>query len=233
MCSFWQDNWFNIVSIFLSGIISWIITAIYFVRANRKEAMLLVVHPFTLLIERFPNKCDENTLREIFDTPIRKHISNNLLKKMNVLFDLYLKISGSDTTQLEASAIHNHFFNVLDKHKINYKLDQVVDNEGEIADYCTISDLKYIDTDIKKLIVDSDIYDLDNDGKYHINILLNSYLNDFVTDTQLDFFKEKNVTQVIDADAKYIEYKSMVNEYNNAKSSYFNFKQILNLKKMH
>lgn len=87
--SWLSTEWFTLVSIILSGLISLAISAFYYRRGNRNSLQMAVVFPIIhLLDEKFSRSCYEK-LYDLSTNYLCKYLKS---KEKNYLHNLYLHI---------------------------------------------------------------------------------------------------------------------------------------------
>ena len=89
----WYSNCFTMITVVLSGIVSLIISAVYYHKGNRNNLKMSVIYPIVRLLKDGYTRQNYNSLCEISKEYSTRYMSKNEAKKLMLLLVAYKEVS--------------------------------------------------------------------------------------------------------------------------------------------
>ena len=99
----WYSNFFTLITVVLSGIISLVISALYYHKGNRNNLKMAVIHPIVRLLADGYSRKNYDTLCAISKEYSTRYMSKNETKKLVSLLSAYEEVSLYNDTCAEAA----------------------------------------------------------------------------------------------------------------------------------
>lgn len=219
--SWLSTEWFTLVSIILSGLISLAISAFYYRRGNRNSLQMSVVFPVIHLL----NNNYSRTYERLYDLSTHylcKHFKSKERKLLTQLVFAYKEIKDYDRCYVYAKAIVLYFEDTLKKHNINPIL-KYKQNNGEIFDNYP-PEFYYIHTDIENVLKK---YEFDDEIKYceqDITAILSNCCDKYYNNKKLPLFEDLSILQVIKQSKITKKWEEKFQHLENCKSNFLRLK---------
>lgn len=157
---FWQwivdpcnryTNLFTMITVVLSGLISWLISAVYFYKSNRQNLRISVLMPMKQILEDEYTDKNYQRLMEISKEYAAKYMKRRELKVVRHLLDAYKDVCMYNYERICAGILFSYFKSALKQNNVNLKCQPIyVDGEEVALDYP--QDLWYMREDLEKVI---------------------------------------------------------------------------------
>ena len=89
----WYANCFTIITVVLSGLISLIISAVYYRKGNRNNLRMAVIHPIIRLLQDAYSRKNYDKLNEIAKDYSTRYLTKTEEQKLNSLLMAYKEVS--------------------------------------------------------------------------------------------------------------------------------------------
>lgn len=214
---------FTLLTVLLSGVISLLISAIYFHIGNRKSLRVSVVDPIKRLLQEPYSKENYKKLRSLSEEYSAKYFRRTEKKILDSVIDAYKSVYTYKDTDVKANILYSYFFKKLEENNIDINCEPI-EVEYDIFAYGVPTELMYLWDDIKKVLNKFDPDYQPNECQNSIINLYNFYCKKYYTSEKLSYFDDDSLCKVI-------EYSEVTEEWNKKFNEMRKFKeQFLNLK---
>ncbi len=194
---FTGEHIFTLVTVLLSGLISWWVSAAYFRKGNRNALRLNVLFPIRRIISE-PRSWKNY---KVIEETSREHDSKYLTKKeraaLTTFLTAYKNVCTYNYSFVCAESLFSYFCYKLEQNGINTK-PVPIEIDGEIVDYDIPTDLLYLRDDLFKIIEDRP-YEYDEEGRTTdiIKDLFEHYCREYFSDMKIDYFDDFSLDEVL------------------------------------
>ncbi len=217
------DNWVTVVSIILSGVISWIISTIYYHKANRNNLQMTIIFPVIRLLEEEYSIKNYNILCDLSKDYCAKYMNKKEKRLLAQLISSYKEISNYRTIDVNATILFSYFEYVLEKNNIEVK-PVPIEYQGEIVYYDYPQDLRYLDVDLKQILKEYDPDFQPEECKEAIISLFSHYCRKYYTDTRLIYFNDYDLDEVLSQSQIRSRWDNKFSEMNKIKNQFVDLK---------
>ena len=191
-----QDEWFTLVSILLSGLISWVISAVYFYKGNRSTLQMSVLFPILNILSDTVSRKNYIEIKELSSGYSTKFLSKDEKQKLYDLVSEYRSVCNYNENSANATAIVSYFEYVLKKNGIEPRIVPVYEKD-EFLFYDYPPNFNYLQTDIEKVFNKHNLEIEPDVCKEQITLILTSYAKEYYTQKALAIFDDYDVEMVI------------------------------------
>lgn len=191
-----NTNIFTLLTVVLSGLISWFISAKYFTKGNRENLRVSLLYPMKQIIEESYSWKNYQKL-----VCISKEYSARYLKKSEVeivskLLDSYKEVCRYDYDFVCADSLFSYFKKKLEENKIVLKYEPIY-VDGELVDVDFPGDLLYMTDDLARIInIHPPQYETEACCE-KVVIIFNSYCKMCYEHEPIVYFDDKSFQEVI------------------------------------
>lgn len=196
MLKFLSEQWLTIISIFLSGLISLIISAIYFHKGNRNNLQMAIVFPMISLLKESCTEDNFYKLNNMATSYLCKYLTKNEKIILTKLVLAYKEIAFYSYNAASTNAILSYFEEVLKKNDINPK-PVPLKYQNVIVDYDYPDDIHYLEDAIEKELNEYDIGGDIEELETRVADLLSHFSKNYYSDKELFFFDDCRIYKVI------------------------------------
>ena len=172
----WYSNFFTLITVVLSGIISLVISALYYHKGNRNNLKMAVIHPIVRLLADGYSRKNYDTLCAISKEYSTRYMSKNETKKLVSLL--------------------SYFEYKLKEHNIDVK-PVPMEYEGEIVYYDYPPDLHYLSYDLERILKKNDTEIEPDESKSAIIALYAHYCKKYYTSEHIEYFDDYSLREVL------------------------------------
>ena len=213
-------NVFTFLSVIVSGLISWGISASYFRKGNRDNLKSSVLHPMRRLLD---GTCSREKYKELLDLS-KEYGSKYLSKKERVIVDellgAYKSVYAYQYDWVCAESLFSYFKHKLKKQGIDPEPAPIYDDDGEIVDVDVPGDMVYMRDDLAKAIEQYPPgYDTEN-CQNAVKVLFKHYAKSCYGAEQVVFFDDLSITEVLKKARNRSEWNNKLDAYEKAKSKF-------------
>ena len=169
----WYSNFFTLITVVLSGIISLVISALYYHKGNRNNLKMAVIHPIVRLLADGYSR-----------------------KKLVSLLSAYEEVSLYNDTCVNADILFSYFEYKLKEHNIDVK-PVPMEYEGEIVYYDYPPDLHYLSYDLERILKKNDTEIEPDESKSAIIALYAHYCKKYYTSEHIEYFDDYSLREVL------------------------------------
>ena len=192
----WYSNFFTLRTVVLSGIISLVISALYYHKGNRNNLKMAVIHPIVRLLADGYSRKNYDTLCAISKEYSTRYMSKNETKKLVSLLSAYEEVSLYNDTCVNADILFSYFEYKLKEHNIDVK-PVPMEYEGEIVYYDYPPDLHYLSYDLERILKKNDTEIEPDESKSAIIALYAHYCKKYYTSEHIEYFDDYSLREVL------------------------------------
>ena len=218
-CQNWYANCFTIATVVASGLISWVISAIYYRIGNRNNLKSSVIFPVVELLKEPYSEINYKALCKISDEYSMRYMNKREQKAFNDLQSAYRDIRSYHENSVNAGILYEYFEYELAKNNIKWKSIPVYIND-ELVDYEPPEGWFSLPDDIEKIF---NRYELEFEVDECENALKNLYIaycKNYFSIQEISFFEEKKITKIIEESEITKEWNQRFQNLNNKKKEF-------------
>ncbi|MFV0515799.1 MAG: hypothetical protein ACK5MV_00165 [Aminipila sp.] len=206
------ENVITVLSIVISGIISWIISYVFFNKTNRCNLEITIIIPITELINKAPSKENAHSVERKSQEFCNRFLKKKEEKSLKRLVETYKAIQIYDTEELYGLVLYDYFFYRLDQNGITYKGTMYNFEYDECEEDLFIPPEI---TQLQKIIYNTGVYSQDR-----LKELFEETSLLFYGETEVAFFEDYSLEEVIEISRKNKERNQQLEEYEKAKQEF-------------
>jgi len=219
-------NIFTLISVVLSGIISWIISAVYYSMGNRNVLKSSILHPIRRLLEDTPSWNNYRSLIELTKDRSIKYLRRNERPILDELLMAYKDICRYNYEAVCAESLSSYFKYKLKKNGVDPSPVPVY-VEGELVDVDFPADMLYFSEDLARAVSQyPPEFDTENCTEAVIN-LFKYYCKKCYTDKEITFFDDYQLTSVLKQAKNRSNWDAKFNRYKVAKDAFLSMKSLI------
>lgn len=189
------DNWLTIFSIVLSGLVSLLISAVYFNKGNRNSLQMTMLFPITILLKECYSTKNYKALCDLSNNYCVRFMKKSEKRLLSKLVSSYKEVSNYSMVDMNADILFSYFEYVLRKNHIEVK-PVPIEHEGEVVYYDYPPDLHYLNYDLEKVLKKYDPDFQPEECKEAIVSLFLHYGSKCYSETHLQFFNDYSLDEV-------------------------------------
>lgn len=221
---FTAEHIFTLVTVVLSGFISWWISAAYYKKGNRNSLRLNVLFPMRRIIAEPRSWKNYKVLEETSKEHDSKYLTKKERTALTNFLAAYKNVCTYDYAFVCAESLFSYFCYKLEQNGINTK-PVPIEIDGEIVDYDIPTDLLYLRDDLLKIIEDRP-YEYDEEGRTTdiIKDLFEDYCKRYFSDQKIDYFNDYSLEEVLKKAKVRNEWNEKLSAYDVAKEKFLALK---------
>ena len=226
-------NIFTFITVVASGIISWLISAVYFRKSNRDTLNVAVFYPIRRLLNEGISADNYQTLIELTKDYSMRYIKNKERSVIEELLSAYESVRKFDRKTVYADSLYEYFKFKLRKSGVNTKPVPVRD-EGELVGYEEPqNDIEPLTDILAELIEDKYVEneeDCELECEKEILRLFKLYAKEcYGVDKEIPFFDDHSIIEVLKTSKAQKKWDVKHERYKAAKEAFLNMKAIKRL----
>lgn len=226
----WYSNFFTLITVILSGVISLIISAIYYHKGNRNNLKMSVIYPIVKIMNDEYSRKNYRLISEIAKDYSTRYMSKNESKVLLAFLSAYEEISSYNDICVNANILFSYFEYKLNKNHINVK-PVPIEHEGEIVYYDYPPDLHYLSYDLENVLKKTDVEIEAEECKTAIIALYKSYCKEYYTSEHIEFFDDYSIADVLSKSRIREEWDKKFDTVKEAKEQFLNLKIVKDITK--
>ena len=222
-------NIFTLITVILSGFISWLISAIYFYIGNRNNLKVSVICNIIQLLSKDYSKEGYDLLYSLSKDYAVRYMNKNERRKLTQLLSAYKDVSLYNDIDVNAEIMFAYFKYELNKNGVKLKFIPIYcENEYVYDDYHP--DLCYMIDDLKRVLKKYNIYFQEQElesaerCQYDIESIFKVYAKNCYNIENIDFFKDYSFDDVLDKTKIRTNWNNKFEILNAAKEQFLNLK---------
>ena len=224
---FERNQIFTFVTVILSGLISWVISAVYYRKANRNALKQNVIIP---IIRKLKESRSHNNYKELenlskaFET---RYLTKKEQHNLNNLIEEYKSVYNYNRSYIYAESLFSYFLKTLEENNVETK---VVPEyfEDEVVYYTTPSDLYYLIDDIKRIVDDHPPeydYGVETEPiENKIKLVFKAYCKRLFVDKEIEYFKDATVYEIYKNSSNKVEWDKKLSNYYSIEKEFLEMK---------
>ena len=216
----WYSNCFTVITVVLSGVISLVISAVYYHKGNRNNLKMSVVHPIVRLLKDKYTWENYNLLCKISEEYSTRYMNKNERQKLMSLLSAYKEVSLYNENRVKADMLFSYFEYKLKQNDIDPTPVPIEDEDGEIIDYNYPPDKYLFIRNLEKAL---DNYPPDfypDECKKDVVFLYNSYCKENYTSEEIIFFDDYTITEELKKSKICVKWDNNFSEMERAKKAF-------------
>lgn len=191
-----NSNTFALLTVIMSGVISWIISAIYFHIGNRNNLIASVIQPMKRILSESYSWKNYKMLEELLTSYSAKYLWPWERSKTEMLLSAYKEVCTYDYDHVCASSLFSYFKYKLKQNGVEPAVVPIYIDD-ELVDVDVPADLLYMEDDLARVINRYPPgYDTDNCTESVVAIF-NAYCKKNYTDKAIVFFDDYDLESVL------------------------------------
>lgn len=218
---FSDEHIFTLVTVILSGLISWIISACYFMKSNRDALRANVLYPMKRILEETYSWKGYNSLVETSKQYSSKYLYNSEQIIVDNLLSAYRVICRYNYESVCAESLFTYFKNKLEQNGINTTPIPVY-YEDEVVDVEFPSDLLYMTDDLARVIRN---YPPEYDEEICLDQIIsifNIYCKSCYSNKEITYFDDHSLKEILKKSPNSMQWEENFANYNIAKEKFLN-----------
>lgn len=189
-------NTFALLTVVLSGLISWIISAIYFRIGNRNNLITSVIQPMKRILNEPYSWKNYKSLEKLSQSYSAKYLWSWERSKTEKLLSTYKEVCTYDYDHVCASSLYSYFKYKLKQNGVEPAIVPIYIDD-ELVDVDVPPNLLYMEDDLARVINRYPPgYDTDNCTESVVAIF-NAYCKENYTDKTIAFFDDRTLESVL------------------------------------
>lgn len=212
-------NTFALLTVVISGLISWIISAIYFRIGNRNNLITSVIQPMKRILNEPYSWKNYKSLEKLSQSYSAKYLWSWERSKTEKLLSAYKEVCTYDYDHVCASSLYAYFKYKLKQNGIEPAIVPIYIDD-ELVDVDVPPDLLYMEDDLARVINRYPPgYDSDNCTESVVAIF-NAYCKENYTDKTIAFFDDCNLENVLKSSRVRADWDKKLNEMKAARTAF-------------
>ncbi|MGN1083221.1 MAG: hypothetical protein ACI4SJ_06740 [Candidatus Avispirillum sp.] len=222
------EHIFTFVTVILSGIISWIISAAYYRKTNRNALRQNIIYPIK---RKLRERCSLNnykeieTLSKVFET---RYLSRKERESLNNLLAQYKAVCDYDRSYAYAECVYSYFCKTLARNNIDINVFPIY-HEDDIVGYDVPTEVYYLIDDIKHIIDNNPPeydpeYEKPETVEQKIIPVLKYYCKKYFSDKEIEYFSDTTVYEIYKGSSAKSEWEEKIRTYHLVEEKFLNMK---------
>lgn len=230
------DIFINVASVIVSGIISWLISFLYYRKGNKDLLLRGFIYPFIKELND-PKKISSFNISKIRKSEYVKILTNKEYKLIDDMLKSIKEIKSYSVYRECCNSLFKYFLRLMkDKNICITHLEFIYDDEGELVDQIEVLNFEknYFKDDIISVLNEYPLYMYDefiDEMDDSLNKVLNNFLlENKVINEKIEFFESTNISQIFENSKIHKEWLKKFQDFQTAKSNLFetkNFKRVI------
>ena len=213
-------NIFGMITVLLSGLISWIISALYFWKGNRNALRLNVLFPIKRILKETKSWKNYKALEDLSKAYDAKHLTKREQKLLNQFLLAYKDVCTYSYSFVCAESLFSYFKYKLKQNGVDTQPVPII-IDGEIVDFEEPIDLLYLRDDLTRAIENRPPeYEEGDVLVEEVKSLFNTYCKEFFTDKEIIYFDDLTFDEVLKKARIRNEWNEKLDNYKEAEKQF-------------
>lgn len=227
MCDFFKwlvnpdninSNIYGLITVLLSGLVSWLISALYFRKGNRNALRLNVVFPIKRILKESKSWKNYRTLEDLSKSYETKYLTKGEQSLLNQFLLAYKDVCSYSYSSVCAESLYSYFLYKLKQSGIEIYPVPIVIND-EIVDYEEPVDLLYLIDDLTRIIENRPPeYEEEDILVNEVTSLFKFYCEKYFGGKDIIYFDDFTLDEVLKKARIRHEWNEKLNAYKNAEN---------------
>lgn len=219
MLEFLKEEWLTILSILLSGAISWVISAIYFHKGNRVNLQSAVIIPLLNITKEPVSRTNYAEIKEIYQNPLTRFFHEDEKKKFIKLITEYRFVCSYNENSANATAVVSDVEYRLKKMGIKPRCIPIEREDGSY-EYVYPDEINYLHNDIERVFETYCWKTETEECTQQILLLIKSFAKKVYTSNIIDLCKDYDLKVIIESAEITDKWNWKFDKYHNAKAEF-------------
>lgn len=216
-----REQIFTIVTVVLSGLISWGISALYFWRSNRNSLCSEILYPMKRILEDELSIKNYTSLNEISSKPSTKYLKKREQKAIDTLLSTYKAVCKYKYEDVCADSLFSYFCYKLKQNGVEVEIEPIKCDD-EIVNFGIPQDAYYDMTNSLSYIIEH--YLNDEECSDMIKSVFKDNCKKYFTNNEISFFDDYSIDEVLSKAKNRAKWDEILLNYHNAKTIFLNLK---------
>lgn len=225
VCEWWNQNIytniFTLITVLLSGVFSWIISAIYFHIGNRNNLKVSIIYPVKRLLEEEKTYNNYTRLEELLSEYSVKYMRKKERKILENLVNQYKEIYYYNEERINAECLAEYFLDTLEANGVRTKI-YPVRIEDEIVDYTTPDDMSDVVRCLEEVF--KKLHFCDDELNKTVIDILKLYSKEFFSVEDVDFLTNTTIEKAINSTTKQDEWNKKFKKFDESEKDFLALK---------
>lgn len=231
MLEFLKQEWLTILSIILSGVISWVISAIYFKKGNRVSLQSTVLFPILTILSEPVSRKNFAEIKELSKSPLIRFFKKDEKQKFLKLIQEYRFVYSYNENRANATAIVSDLECRLKNMGINPRCIPVELDDGSF-EYVYPEEINYLHTDIEKVFEKHSWQDESKECTQQILLLIKHFAKAIYTNNIVELCKDYDLKSIIETSEETNRWNRKFEKYDIAKQAFESLRIVKKSKKL-
>lgn len=219
MLEFLKEEWLTILSIILSGAISWGVSAIYFYKGNRVNLQSAIIIPLLTITEEPVSRKNYAEIKEFSRSPLTRFLSKDEKKKFFKVVTEYRFVYSYNENSANATAVVTDVEHRLKNMGINPRCIPI-ELEDSSYEYIYPEEINYLHNDIEKVFEKFYWQTENKECTEQILLLIKNFAKNLYTNNIIDLCKDYDLKTIIDSAEITDKWNWKFDKYNKAKQEF-------------
>ena len=213
-------NIFGMITVLLSGFVSWLISALYFRKGNRNALRLNVIFPIKRTLEEPLSWKNFKVLEDLSKAYDAKYFTKHEQALLNQFLLTYKSICTYSYSSVCAESLFSYFCYKLQQNGIDTKPVPIYVDD-EIVDFEEPIDLLYLQDDLAKVIDNRPPeYEEDTILTDEVKSLFKFYCKKYFSDREITYFDDLTLDEVLQKARARHEWNQKLENYKKVKQKF-------------
>ncbi|MBR5273216.1 MAG: hypothetical protein IKU25_07495 [Clostridia bacterium] len=191
-----NSNVFGLLTVVFSGLVSWLISALYFRKGNRNALRLNIIFPIKNILKEPRSWKNYKGLDELSKSYDAKYLTRHEQTLLSQLLSAYKVVCAYNYSYVCAESLFSYFKYKLKQNGIDTQPVPIFIDD-EIVDYEEPIDLFYLRDDLARVIENCPSEYEDDALVEEVKSLFKAYCKEFFTDKEIVFFNDSTFDEVL------------------------------------
>ena len=219
MLEFLKQEWLSILSIILSGAISWGVSAIYFYKGNRSSLQSAIIIPLITITNEPVTRKNYAEVKDISRSPLTRFFHKDEKKKFFKLVTEYRFVCSYNENSTNATAVVTDIEHRLKNMDINPRCIPVELDDGSY-EYVYPEEINYLHSDIERVFEKCCWQTETKECTQQILMLIKCFAKKLYTSNFADLCKDYDLKTIIDSAEITDKWNWKFDKYNKAKQEF-------------
>jgi len=215
------SNCFTIVTVIVSGLISWIISAVYYHIGNRTNLKVSIILPIIELLQSNYTKENYTSLCKLSCEYSVKYLQKKENKALTELKSAYKNVYSYEESSVNASILFSYFEDKLKENGVELKPIPIIVND-EVVEYEPPNGWFELIDDLEKHLNMYDPNYQPEECQEAVATLFTKYNKQYYSSKDIVFFDDLCLEKVLAQSELHVEWDQKFRAMKNAKEKFFN-----------
>lgn len=217
------SNCFTLITVILSGIISLIISAVFYHKGNRNNLKISVIHPIIRLLDEAYSKNNYDRLSEIAKDYSTRYLKDIESERLNSLLLAYKEVCTYNDVTVNVDILFSYFEYKLKKNGIN-PMPVLIEYEDEIIYSDFPPDIFYLRQDLENFFIRYYPILESNECENMVASIYKRYCKEIYTSNSINYFDDYTLEEVLEKSEIRAKWNKKFDKLKTAKEQFLKLK---------